>query len=377
MLTASVKVSSLYNFINLDGFRFDWQLEKGNQPVASLRQAYRVEPMSNFFFPMSIPYVAGADRLRVSVFDSDGYSIQEEEFPLPAPTAPSTINDLLKKVDVGETKALSVKAGAMSVHAETFMATWDAAPWIHLKDRLGRDLATLNGFAMQAEKSAWTSMEVGGITYQPLTIQDDSIVIPFSASGNTTDKKTSWSIPGTIRVNFSESSLRVTYTLQPKTAVSIPEAGLRLLLGAPFTHLSWNREALWSVPPKDAAEGALEQQILLPAMRATGSKRRVYWASAEGEGAAVLMVPLETTTNLRPGDSDHEIVLSDFLASGNFLGKSDKETAEKKLAAGEKLEGGFTLYFLTKEQQARFQNLTDAEKDLTWARRVKAEAAVQ
>ena len=376
-LTASVKVSSLYNFINLDGFRFDWQLEKGSQRVASLSQAYRVEPMSNYFFPLSLPYVAGADRLHVSVFDSDGYSIQDEEFPLPAPAAPSTINDLLKKVDIGETKVVSVKAGAMSVHAATFMATWDAGPWIHLKDRLGRDLATLNGFAMQAEKSAWTSMEVGGITYQPLTIQDDSIVIPFSVSGNTKDKKTSWTIPGTIKVRFSEASLRVTYTLKPNTAVSIPEAGLRLLLSAPLSRLSWNRDALWSVPPKDAAEGALEQQVLLPVLKATGSKRRVYWVSAEGDGVAALMVPLETTTNLRPGDSDHEIVLSDFLASGNFLGKSDRETAEKKLAAGEKLEGGFTLYFLTKEQPARFQNLTDAEKDLTWLRRVKAEAAVQ
>jgi hypothetical protein len=150
-----------------------------------------------------------------------------------------------------------------------------------------------------------------------------------------------------------------------------------LLLGAPFAHLSWNRDALWSVPPKDAAEGALEQHVVLPALKATGSKRRVYWASAEGEGSALLIVPLEATTNLRPGDSDHEIVLSDFLASGNFLGKSNKETAERKLAAGEKFTGGFTLFFLTKDQQARLQNLSDAEKDLIWARRVKAEAAVQ
>jgi hypothetical protein len=35
------------------------------------------------------------------------------------------------------------------------------------------------------------------------------------------------------------------------------------------------------------------------------------------------------------------------------------------------------LYFLTQEQRARFQNLTDAEKDLTWERRVSAEAVVQ
>jgi hypothetical protein len=376
-LTASVKVSSLYNFINLDGFRFEWQLEKGNQTVASLRQAYRVEPMQNFFFPLSMPFSVGADRLRVSVFDADGYSIQDEEFPLPDSAAPSTVTDLLKKLDVGETKAAGVNTAAKSVHTANFLATWDAGPWIHLRDRLGRDLVILNGFAMQAEKSSFSTMEVGAVTYQPLTIQDDALLIPFSFSGATADKKTNWVVPGTIKVKFSEASVRVSYTLQPTSAVSIPEAGLRLLLGASLNQLSWNRDALWSVPPKDAAEAALEQQVTLPVLTATGSKRRVYWASAESEGASVLMVPLEATTNLRPGDSEHEIVLSDFLASGNFLGKSDKETAEKKLAAGEKFEGGFTLYFLTKEQQARFQNLTDAEKDLTWLRRVRAEPAVQ
>jgi len=180
-----------------------------------------------------------------------------------------------------------------------------------------------------------------------------------------------------MQAEFTESSIRVSYTLEPTTAASIPEAGIRLRLGEQLSRLSWNRDALWTVPPKNSAEGSLEQNILLPALKETGSKRRVYWVAAEGEGAAALLVPFGSFTNLRAGDSAEEIVLSDFLSSGNFLGKSDKDTAEKKLAAGEKFHGGFTLYFLTKEQRGRFLGLVDAEKDLTWDRRVHAEAAVQ
>jgi hypothetical protein len=220
-------------------------------------------------------------------------------------------------------------------------------------------------------------MDVGPVAYQPPAVQQDSVVIPFSVLGNTKDKKTKWQVPGTIKVEFSTSSMRVTYTLEPTSDVSIPEAGIQMRLGGQFQNLSWNRDALWSVPPKNSAEGSLEQNIPLPSLQQTGSKRRVYWVSAQGEGMAALLVPLGPSTNLRPGESTGEIVLSDFLASGNFLGKFDKDTAEKKLAAGEKFQGGFTLYFLTQEQRARFQNLTDAEKDLTWERRVSAEAVVQ
>jgi hypothetical protein len=125
-LVASVKVSNLYNFINLDGFKFEWQLEEGGQLVASVMAAYRVEPMTNFFFPLSFKAAAGADRLRVSVYDSDGYSIQDEEFPLPVPSASSTIDDLLKKVGVSEAKTLNLKAGAKGIRAGNFVATWDA-----------------------------------------------------------------------------------------------------------------------------------------------------------------------------------------------------------------------------------------------------------
>ena len=117
----------------------------------------------------------------------------------------------------------------------------------------------------------------------------------------------------------------------------------------------------------------MEKNLPLSTLQTTGSKRRVYWVTLEGDHAAVLLVPLAPTTNLRPGGASGEIVVSDFLASGNFLGKFDKETAEKKLAAGETFKGGFTLYFMNQEQRARLQHLSDGEKDLTWERRVRAE----
>jgi hypothetical protein len=230
---------------------------------------------------------------------------------------------------------------------------------------------------MKAEKSDWTSMEVEPVTYQPATGQQNSVVIPFSVSGNSKDKKTKWKLPGTIKAEFSAASVRLTYTLTPPSDASIPEAGIRLNLGAQFSRLSWNRDALWSAPPKNSAAESLEQKIPLATLRETGSKRRIYWVSAESDGATVLLVPLGPSTNLRPGETEKEIILSDFLSSGNFLGKFDKETAEKNLKAGEKLEGGFTMYFLTNEQRARFLKLSDTEKDLTWERRVRAEAVVQ
>jgi len=99
------------------------------------------------------------------------------------------------------------------------------------------------------------------------------------------------------------------------------------------------------------------------------------WAALEGDGAAILIEPFGSSTNLRTGSAAEEIVLSDFLSSGNFLGKFDKETVEKQLAAGETFKGGFTLYFLDAEQKAKFTELTEPEKDLTWAPRVKSQTA--
>jgi hypothetical protein len=315
--------------------------------------------------------------LRVAIHDADGYAIEEEEFPLPVPSTVTTIKDLMAKIGLNETPPLKIEDGASAVRSANFSATWTAKPSIQVNDRAGHDLVTLNGFAMHAEKSSWTSMEVEPVTYQPLAVQSNSVSIPFSVAGNSKDKKSKWQATGTIKVEFTESAMRVAYTLSSKSPASIPEAGIRLQLGTELTQLAWNRDALSSVPAKDQAEAALEQKIPPSMLQATGSKRRAYWVSADGDGTAILAIPTGEFTNLRPGETSGEIILSDFLASGNFLGKFDKDTAEKKLAADEKFSGGFTLYFLTREQTARFQSLSDAERDLTWLPRVRAEGGVQ
>jgi len=85
----------------------------------------------------------------------------------------------------------------------------------------------------------------------------------------------------------------------------------------------------------------------------------------------LLLNPFGPLTNIRIGDSPDEVVISDFLSAGNFLGKADKETAEKRLAADEEFSGGLVIYFLSKEQRIRFSQLSAPEKDLTWSQRVK------
>jgi len=373
-LNATLRVTNLYNFINLDGFRFKWELRKDGRAVASGEEAYQVEPKTSFSFPLSLKAMAGPERLRFAVYDSAGYSIQDEEFPLPVASPSAKIGDLLSKAGVRETPAISLKPGAHKIQTTSYSAAWGANSLIRIQDRNGRDLVTLNGLAMQSEKTYWTNLRVEPIQYQPVRTQRGSVSIPFSIPGGTKDKKESWQLAGTLDTQFGESWIRVSYVLEPTEALAIPEAGIRLRLGEQFAHLSWNRDALCTVSPEGWAASSLEQHILLKVLRETVSKRNLFWANLESDRSTVLLVPLGSSTNLRIGDAADEIVLSDFLAAGDFLGKFDKETAEKKLAPGEKFQGGFTMYFLSEGQRAKFTQLSAADKDLTWMPRLKLDA---
>jgi hypothetical protein len=375
-LNATLKVTNLYNFVNLEGFRFKWTLLKGDHTLASGEVAYQVEPRTSFSFPLSLKADTEPERLRFSVYDSAGYSIQDEEFPLPVPSPSAKIDDLLRKAGVTETPAISLKpGGAHKVRTTSYSATWGADNLIRIQDRNGRDLVTLKGFAMQPEKTAWTNLRVEPIQYQPGRTQRGSVSIPFSVPGGTKDKKETWQLAGTLDTQFGESWIRVSYTLEPTQSLAIPESGVRLGLGEQFGHLSWNREALWSASPEGWADNSLEQHIPLQVLRETISKRKLHWASLESEGATVLLVPLGSSTNLRIGDAADEIVLSDFLMVGNFSDMSDKnkDPREKRLAPGEKLQGGFTMYFLSEGQRTKFTQLSASDMDLTWLPRLKSE----
>ena len=77
-----MKISNFYNFANLDGFKFDWELVKAGRSVGAIQAKYRVEPMTNFRFPLSMDAVTGADRLRVAIHDSDeGFSVSVPGLP--------------------------------------------------------------------------------------------------------------------------------------------------------------------------------------------------------------------------------------------------------------------------------------------------------
>jgi hypothetical protein len=369
-LNATVKVTNRYNFTNLDGFGFEWELRQGEQVLSSGRESYRVSPMTFYQFPLSLAVPPGADRLRFSVNDADGFSILDQESPLPVASAPATMGELLKSIGVKEASSAQAGTEAMGIRAAV-------APVgrIRFQDAEGRELLTLSGFASDAEDTSWTNLLSGEVRYEAANEQGGAITIPFTLSGGTKDKKRSWQMPGTMLIESGELWVRVSYTLSPDREVSIPEAGLRLLLSPQFTHLSWNRQALWSTSPQAWRDRSLEERVPLSVLRDVVSKRNVMWTSLEGDVATIMIVPFGSTTNLRTGSSAEEIVLSDFLASGNFLGKFDKGTAERKLAAGETFTGGFTLYFLDAEQKAKLAKLSAAEKDLTWAPRVKLQTA--
>ncbi len=371
-LTAVLKVINRYNFTNLDGFTFRWKLLKSAREVSSGEEAFQVRAGMTFFFPLALPAPAEADRLRISIVDEAGNSTQEEEFRLPDPSAPAMPRDFLKELGLAEGPALGLNLGANEIRTGAYHALWGKGEQIQIQDSAGGELATLKGFAMEAEATSWSNLLSGTANYQPAQKQGDALLIPFVAAGGTKDKKQTWWMPGTLRAEFGDAWIRVSYTLNPEREVSIPEAGIRLVLARRVSRLSWNRDALWSVPREGWADHSLEMHVPIETLRETVSKRNVYWTTLEGAAETLLLVPLGTSTNLRVGSRPDEIVLSDFLSAGGFLGKFDKETAQQTLHPGEAFHGGFVIYFLNEQQRTKLETLEDSRKDLTWFQRAKA-----
>jgi hypothetical protein len=127
------------------------------------------------------------------------------------------------------------------------------------------------------------------------------------------------------------------------------------------------------LPPTWAA-GPLEEGIPLEVLRETGSKRGIYWAQLSSGEGSILLIPMTPPTNLRIGTEPDELVVSDFLSAGDFLGKFDSgepgflgdPPVLKRLAGGEKFTGGFTLYFLNSKQARSFRGLPFRNRDLTY-----------
>jgi hypothetical protein len=369
-LNATLRVINKFNFTNLDGFTFQWELTKEGKVVSSGHERYRVSPRSTSFFPLSFSTREGADHILLSVWDPAGHRIVDKDFPLPSALSSSSIEELLKKAGVQTTAAVAISAGTNIVVQEAYQASWGTDGPLLIQDQSGNELLAINGVTMQPEKSSWTTMQVEPIQYLPTQYGTRFLSIPFTIKGSLIDKSKEWLISGAIRVEFGQSWVRITYSFNSDRECVIPEAGLRLKLSSLLTQLSWNRDALNLVGPKERGESSLKQHVPLSVLQSAMSKRKLYWLSLEGESTTLLLIPVGSLTNLRIGDSSNELVMSDFLSAGNFLGKADKETAEKKLTAREEFSGGFVIHFLSKQQRTRFSQLSASEKDLTWSRRV-------
>ncbi len=369
-LDATLRVTNKFNFTNLDGFIFRWELTREGKIVASGQERYRISPRSTSFFPLSFSVPQGADHLLFSVLDPAGHRIGDRNFPLPSALSSSSIQDLLKKTGVEMTAAVPISPKTNKIVQEEYEASWGEDYQVHILNHFGNELLTLNGVAMQPEKSRWTTVQVEPIQYLPTQHGEHSLSMPFTIKGSLIDKSKEWLISGAIRVEFGQSWIRCTYSLNSDRECGIPEAGLKLKLSSLLTQLSWNRDALNLTMPKEWVENSLEQHVSLSVLQSVLSKRNLYWLNLEGEAASLLIIPIRPLTNLHIGDAPNELVMSDFLSAGNFQGKADKETVVKKLAAHEELSGGFILYFLSKQQRTRFSQLSAPEKDLTWSRRV-------
>jgi hypothetical protein len=182
-------------------------------------------------------------------------------------------------------------------------------------------------------------------------------------------------IAGVIDAAFGPRWMSVSWELESREAQAIRESGIELKLAPEISRLTWNRDALWNTNPQGWADGTLDS-LDFPGFAITVSRRNVRWAMAEGKDRALLFVPNATYTNIRAGGDAGVLVLSDYLGAGDFLGKFDRATIERSLAPGEKITGGFTVYFLTREQAARLHKLPVPEKDLTWVARMGSNAAI-
>jgi hypothetical protein len=322
----------------------------------------------------------------VEVFDPLGYSIQEEEFYLPTVAGPSSVSEILRRIGITETPALLVKEGSTELRAARYGAHWGAPPQVEISSPKGEKLFTIDGFVMEAEKSGWSLIEVASIRHGSPATDRNALTIPFTVAAklkrampwmllaSVAKEERSWTLERSLRIEFGTAFVRVSYTLKPSAELLVPELGIGVRLGSAVTRLGWNREALWSSLPPTWADGPLEEGIPLEVLREMGSKRGIFWAQLSSGEGSILLIPMTAPTNLRIGTEPDELVVSDFLPAGDFLGKFDSgepgflgdPPVLKRLAGGEQFTGGFTLYFLNSKQAHAFRGLPSRNRDLTY-----------
>jgi hypothetical protein len=164
-------------------------------------------------------------------------------------------------------------------------------------------------------------------------------------------------------VELASESVRVAYDLLADQALALREAGITIRLATEFQRLSWNRSSLWGAGEPGTLDGALESDVPVEKFREGISRRNVRWAEWKDGGRTVLLIPETRGTALR-STPEGAFIVSDLLGAGDFLGKFDRETIERKVQAGEHIRGGFTVYFLTPAQTRALDELPASAKSL-------------
>jgi len=333
VLKAGLSVENRYNFTDLEGFAFRWELHGAGKTLGSGELSYRVKPGSEAHFPLELKAPVGAEILRVSVHDREGYSVQNEEFPLTPSAASRRAEDMLKHTGVAKA------VGKM----KEYRVEWQPGAGLRVKTAKGAEILTVAELVLQKGKSRKDNEPVGEVVWEAAQQQEGAIVVPFSVSNAAT---------GRLHFRFGANWVQASYQLNPSQELATREIGLKLLPASDWRNLVWDRASLWSSGPEGWADGPRERAPLENVVK-TISRRNLYWLAVEGGAVGLFIAPDQGTTNFRSAGPGQGIVLSEFLNSGDFLGKFDRETTEKRLPAGKTQTGGVTIYLLKPSEWTR------------------------
>jgi len=267
-------------FTDLEGFRFRWTLFSGAKQIASGEESWRVKPGSVGRFPLKL---GSADRIAVEVFDAEGYSINSDEFRLqPVSTAPP----------------------------------------LAAKKRLpGQPAVEVVGIVIQKGVSKGPNEPIGAVHYANRRTEANTTILPFTVG----DK-----LEGAITIEPE----RISYRVKVNQDVAVRECGLQIRVPPEFGRLAVNRDTLWT--------GTTLEEMSASEFARIVSLRSVNWVAWVSPKQRLVAVPLEGKTNLRAaGENDY--VISDWLGAGDFLGKFDRDTVERRWTAGQELTGGFAV----------------------------------
>jgi hypothetical protein len=311
-LQTLLRVTNSYTFTDLAGFEFRWEWRGKDGTLTSGKNQYRVPPGREESFPLRVSAPREGECLRITVFDPQGFSVQNENFLLSPGAAPAAVG-----------KALGLRG------------KWVPGAGMRLWDSKGEELLTIAGIVLEQAKSREENQPYGDVHYEP----GDGNRVPFTIRRSDAILAT-----GTLRFESGPNWMRIQYELTPVRDLQAREIGLRLKLGDRWSHLTWDRDALWSSVPEGWLDGP-RGRAPLHALAQNVTKRNILRLVLEGGDASMEFSPVAGRTNIRFGASDRDVVLSEYTSSGDFLGNFDPPAVVKKLPAGQSQTGGMLVHF--------------------------------